>query len=143
MRTRRWIVKAAFAMLMIAIAAPAFAQEVVTTGPPPELRAHLDAFMKAFNSTDAAAWEKMASAVFTPAFLKSQTPAERKTAVAAMRKQFGTIAIERVERQGGPDAPLEMYVKGSVASGVFTIDLDDASSKFDSLKTQVKKTDVP
>jgi hypothetical protein len=124
--------------LAAAIAAPAIAQEVVVTGPPPELRTHLDAFMKAFNSANDDDWEAMAKTVFTPEFLKKQTPAERKKAVAAMRAQFGKIHIQQVDRRGGPDAPLQVTVAGTVASGSIWIDLDD-SSRFDSLKAEVKK----
>jgi hypothetical protein len=123
--------------MFAAVAAPAFAQEIVVTGPPPELRTHLEAFLKAFNSSNSEAWEAMAKAAFTPEFLKKQTAAERKAAYAKMRADFGTIAIERVERNG-PDSPLQVFLKGSVASGVLWIDLDDAS-RFDNLKPEVHK----
>jgi hypothetical protein len=127
--------------LLIALAAtPALAQEVVVSGPPPALRANMDAFVKAFNSTGTEAWEAMAKSVFTPEFLKSQTADQRAKAVAKLRTDFGTIAVQRVERQGGPDAPLQVFVKGSTASGVLWIDLDD-NSHFMSLKGEVRKSD--
>jgi hypothetical protein len=125
-------------LLLMGAAAPAFAQEVVVTGPPPELRKNLDAFMKAFNSGDAAAFEAMAKAAFTPGYLKRQTPDERKAAYTKMHSTFGTIQFNRVERNG-PEAPLQAFVKGSAASGVFWIDLDE-SSRIDGLRTEVAKT---
>lgn len=137
-RRRYWV-----GLLSLAIAscfaAPASAQEVVVTdGPPPVLRAHMDAFIKAFNSGSAEQWEAMAKTVFTPAFFKRQTPDERKKAFLAMRADLGTITVQRVERQGGPDAPLQIIVKGSVKSGVLWIDLDD-DHRFDSLKAEIDK----
>lgn len=108
------------AMLLMAV--PAAAQEVVT-GPPPVLRQNLDAFLKGFNAT-AAEYEAMAKATFSPAFYKSQTAEQRAAAYKQLRADFGTIAFQRVERDG-PDAPLVIEVKGSVASGTFWITLDE------------------
>jgi len=119
-------------------ATPAWAQEMVVTGPPPELRRNLDAFQKAFNSGDAAAYETMAKATFTPGYLKQQTADERKAAYTKMRTTFGTIKFEQVERNG-PDAPLQVSVKGSAASGTFWIDLDE-SHRIDGLKVEAGKT---
>ena len=123
--------------LLLMGAAPAWAQEVVVTGPPPELRKNLDAFVKAFNSGDAAAFEAMAKATFTPGYFKRQTTDERKAAYLKIRSTFGTIQFSRVERDG-PEAPLQVSVKGSTASGVFFIDLDE-SSRIDGLRTEVEK----
>lgn len=125
-------------LLLMGAAAPAAAQEMVVTGPPPELRRNLDAFVKAFNSGDAAAFEAMAKATFTPAYFKQQTPEERKAAYTKMTATFGTIQFNRVERNG-PEAPLQVSVKGSTASGTFWIELDE-SSRIDGLKTEVGKT---
>jgi len=136
-RRGTWVnlVAVAIAMVMTAVG---HAQMVVQNGPPPELRKHMDAFVKAFNSGDAAEWEKMAQATCTPEYLKKATAEQRKSEYKKMHDTFGTIAIQQVERQGGPDAPLQVFVKGSTASGVFWIDLDDAL-RFDSLKAEVRK----
>jgi hypothetical protein len=129
-------------VLMLALmTASTSAQEIITTGPPPELRAHLDSFFKAFNSGSAEEWEAMARAAFTPGFLKRQTADERKKAYLSLHSDFGTIALDHVERQG-PDAPIQVFVKGSVASGVIWIELDDVS-RFDGLKGEIKKKDPP
>ncbi|HET9371254.1 MAG TPA: hypothetical protein VFO19_13430 [Vicinamibacterales bacterium] len=136
-RMQQWMLGVALAVL--AVAPTAAAQEMVVTGPPPVLRARLDAFLKAFNSGDAAQFEKMATEAFTSAYLKSQTADERRQAYVKMRADFGTIAFERVERRG-PDAPLEINVKGSVASGTMTIELDD-DHKIDGIKSSVTKNE--
>lgn len=125
-------------LLLMGASAPAFAQEVIVTGPPPELRRNLDAFMKAFNSGDSAAFEAMAKETFTPGYFKRQTPDERKAAYTKMHSTFGTIQFNRVERNG-PEAPLQAFVKGSKVAGVFWIDLDE-SSRIDGLRTEVEKT---
>jgi len=135
LRIHRLMIGAVLALA--AFATSAAAQEVVVTGPPPVLRARLDAFLKAFNSGDAEQFEKMAAAGFTARYLKSQTADERKKAYLKMRADFGTIGFERVERNG-PDEPLVINVKGSVASGTMTIDLDD-EHKIDGIKANVKK----
>jgi hypothetical protein len=135
MLTRRFVL--AHIGIALLVAAPARAQDIVVAGPPPELRAHLAAFIKAFNADGGDQWEEMAKQVFTPAFLKRQTEAERKQASTKMRDVFGTIAIDHVERDG-PDTPLRVFVKGSVASGILWIDLDEAS-RFDSLKPEVRQ----
>jgi hypothetical protein len=111
------------------------AQEVVVTGPPPELRKNLDAFQKAFNTGDAAQYETMAKSVFTAAYLKKQTAEERKKAYLGLHEQFGSIQFRDVERRG-PDAPLEITVKGSVASGTMWIALD--GFKIDSVKGEAE-----
>jgi hypothetical protein len=125
-------------VLLMVAATPAMAQELVVTGPPPELRKNLDAFQKAFNSGDAAVYEAMAKATFTPGYFKRQTADERKAAYTKMHATFGTIKFERVERNG-PEAPLVVTVKGTVASGTFEIDLDE-SHRIDGLKVEAGKT---
>ena len=54
-----------------------------------------------------------------------------------MQADFGKIQFSRVERNG-PDAPLQVTVKGSVASGVMWIDLDEAH-RIDRIKAGVEK----
>jgi hypothetical protein len=126
-------------MMTIGLAVTAHAQQIVTSGPPPELRAHVTAFVKAFNSTSDEEWEAMAKAAFTKDLLKKQTPDQRKKQHADLKAQFGTIEVQNLSRMGGPDAPLQVIVKGSVASGSLWIELDD-ESRFDSIKGEVQKT---
>jgi hypothetical protein len=132
---------AACVMFLLSLCAvSAAAQEVVVTGPPPALRKNMDAFKAAVNGT-AAEYEAMAKTVFTDEFFKSQTPAQRKAELEKLQAAFGKISFGRVERNGGPDAPLQVSVKGSTASGVIWIGIDDDTSKFMSLKPEypVKK----
>jgi hypothetical protein len=136
MRTRRFLTAA---VMTVGMFATARAQEVVTTGPPPALRAHLEAFVKALNSTSDDEWEKMAKSAFAPDYLKKQSPDQRKKLHADLKAQFGTIQVQRLNRNGGPDAPLQVIVKGTVASGNLWIELDD-ESRFDSIKGEVQKT---
>lgn len=109
------------AMLMMAV--PAAAQDQERMGPPPELRKNLDAFLKGFNGT-VAEYEATAKETFSPAYYKSQTPEQRAAEHKKLRADFGTIQFQRVERDG-PDAPLVIETKGSVATGTFWIDLDE------------------
>lgn len=122
--TGRVCVKIVIGALAVLVwgAAPAQAQEVVT-GPPPELRKNLDAFLKAVNATPEA-YETMAKETFSPAFYKGQTAAERRKVFEALREQYGTLTFGRVERNG-PEEPLIITVKGSKAEGTVYIDLDD------------------
>lgn len=126
MFTRRSVLSLIGTAALVLCATPAAAQDVVVTGPPPELRKNLDGFQKAFNSGNPSEYEAMAKATFTPEFYKRQTADERKAWHAKTLKQLGTIAFTRVERNG-PEAPLEIQVKGSVAPSVFWIDIDESS----------------
>jgi len=137
MFTRRFALSLIGGALIMAAATSGRAQEVVVTGPPPALRRNLDAFQKAFNSGDAAQFETMAKDAFAPENFKRQTADDRKKAYAKWHADFGTIKFERVERRG-PDAPLQIFFKGSVASGVMWMDLDD-SSRIDSVKVEGEK----
>lgn len=126
-------------VLLASTAASAAAQEIIVQdGPPPALRKNLDALKAAVNGT-AEQYEAMAKTAFTAELLKSQTPAQRKADYDKIRAAFGTIAYERIERNGGPDAPLQVFVKGSTASGFIWIGLDEETSKFNSLKPEVAK----
>ncbi len=136
MGTRRMFTAMALA---IGLAGAAHAQVVVTGGPPPELRKHMDAFVKAFNSTSDEAWAAMVKENFTPEFNKAHSPDALKKLHADLRATFGTIQVQNLMRNGGPDAPLQVNVKGTVASGSLWMDLDDGSF-FDSLKGEVQKT---
>ena len=102
---------------------PAVAQVVRTGGPPPEIRELIDGVIAGVNG-NVDAWEAFAQAKFAPDYLKQQTREQR----AALHKQivdrFGPVTRERVNREG-PDAPLLINVKGSRASGVIVVALDD------------------
>ncbi len=120
-------------------AASAAAQEVVVRdGPPPALRKNLDAFKAAVNGT-AEQYEAMAKMAFTAELLKSQTPAQRKADFEKLRAGFGAIAFDHIERNGGPDAPLQVFVKGAAGAGVIWIGLDEETSKFVSMKPEFPK----
>ena len=92
-------------------------------GPPPEIRALVDGVIAAANG-DAAAWEAFAQKSFTPAYLKQQTPAERSAFHQQIVDRFGTVSRGGVMRDS-PDAPLQINVKGSKASGVIAVSVDD------------------
>ena len=103
----------------VTIAAPA-AQEVRRGGPPPEVRAVFDALLEAVNGGSEDAWEAFAQARFSPSFLQKQSRAERAQLYQQIVTTFGTVAIEGVRREG-PDAPLQMNVKGSKADGAIVL----------------------
>lgn len=107
------------------VAGQAFADQV-RTGPPPEIRALFDAFTQAMNSGSADAWEAFVQARFAPALAEKTTPQQRAQMYAMLAKDFGTITIERVNREG-PDAPLQLNVKGSNGNGVFILGIDGSS----------------
>ena len=136
MVTRRLMVGLMASALALTVSGT-FAQEIVVDGPPLPLRKNLDAFQKAFNSGEAAQYETMAKAAFSEGFLKSQTAEERKKAYTKWHAGFGSIKFEQVERRG-PDAPLQVFFKGSVASGVMWIELGEAS-KIASIKVEGEK----
>jgi hypothetical protein len=132
-----------FLLLAItASAATASAQEVVvdTSGPPPALRANIQAFRKALNGS-AADFEAMTKDVYTPAALKAQTPAQRKALFDTVRAACGTVEFEQLMREGGPDAPLQIPVKGATGAGVIWVDLDDATHKFAAVRFEPAKHD--
>jgi D-alanyl-D-alanine carboxypeptidase len=114
------------AISLLASASASGRQAVRTGGPPPEIRALFDGFIAAFNSGSAETWEAFTKERFTPALLQ-KIPADRR---AGMYRQlvddFGTIALDRVLRDG-PDAPLNMHVKGTKGNGVFMLTLDAGS----------------
>jgi hypothetical protein len=138
MLTRRSMLSVLSGAMLLCFAAPVAAQEIVTTGPPPELRKNLDAFQKAFSSGDAAQYEAMAKTAFTPEYLKQQTPEQRKAEYTKWFAAFGAIKFQQVMRNS-PDAPLEITVKGAVASGLMWIDVDDETSKLAGVKAEAHK----
>jgi hypothetical protein len=100
----------------------AYGQDRASSGPPPEIRDHIDALVKALNSGSSAEWEKMAQAHFSSGELKRQSVETRKQLFDNMRHDFGNIALGRVD---GPDQPLRLHIKGSSgATGVIEVDLE-------------------
>ena len=121
--TRHLRSRPAVVTLSLLLTAPLSAQVVRQGGPPPEVRAVFDALVEAVNGSSAESWEAFAQARFTPALLQQQSRDQRAELYRQLVDRFGTIAIESVRRQG-PDAPLQINVKGSKASGVIGMDLD-------------------
>ena len=128
MHTRHRPIRTLVAALAVAVStvAPARAQEVVRQGPPPEVRALVDAVVKALNDT-ADAWEALAKERFTPALLKQQTAADRKAQHQKVRTDLGAVKFERATRMG-PDAPLQLHLTGATgATGMVTLEIDDST----------------
>jgi D-alanyl-D-alanine carboxypeptidase len=113
-------------LLVFSLVAGNAAATQLQTGPPPQVRALFDAFTQAMNSGSAETWEAFVQARFSPALAQKSTPQQRAQMYAMLAKDFGTIAIERVTREG-PDAPLQVSVKGTGGNGVFILGLDDSS----------------
>ena len=106
---------------------PVATEQIVRTGgPPPAVRAIIDGLLQAVNSGTADDWERYAQERFSAELLEKQSVEERRQTFERIRAQFGTITPEFINRQG-PAAPLELSVKGTRASGVIAIGLDDAS----------------
>src|SRR5918995_936132 len=124
---------AIFALVFLAAGASLPAQQVVGQGPPPEIRALVDAVITAVNSGSPDAWESFAQARFAPSLLQKQTREQRAEQYQQIATRFGTVAIQGVRRQG-PDAPLELMVKGSASTGVIEVGVEgDATPKITSL----------
>ncbi len=82
-------------------------------GPPPEIRSHIEALTSAYNSGSVEQWEVMAKEHFAPSALAGHTAEDRKQLFDRMHGDFGkTIALDRAERRG-PDAPLDLHVRGA------------------------------
>ena len=131
------ILLSAVALALLPLSA-ARAQEVVRQGPPPEVRALVDAVVKAFND-GADGWEALAQQRFAPALLKQQSAAERKAQYQKARTDAGAVTFERATRMG-PDAPLDLHLKGAAGTtAVITIEIDDATPlKITNLKIESK-----
>lgn len=111
--------------LMMAAGAAPHGQQIVQTGPPPEIRALIHGFIQAVNGDDAA-WEAYAQARYTPAFLKAQAPQDRAAIHRQIVDRFGAVARGPVRREG-PEGPLEISVKGTKAEGVIAVYVDDGT----------------
>jgi D-alanyl-D-alanine carboxypeptidase len=113
--------------LIISCAVSLPAQQVVRKEAPPEIRDLVEAVVTAVNSGSHDAWEAFGQQRLSPGLLKRQSAEERKQQYERLRAEFGTIALDRVTRRG-PDAPLELNVKGSTGkSGVIALELDESS----------------
>jgi D-alanyl-D-alanine carboxypeptidase len=123
--TRR-IIGFGAALVLVLSAQPAAQQVVKSGGPPPAVRAIVDGFLHAVNNGTADDWEKYAQDHFAAELLQKRSAEERRQIFDRLRTAFGTITPGAVNREG-PNAPLELTVKGTRASGVVTLGLDNAS----------------
>jgi D-alanyl-D-alanine carboxypeptidase len=101
-------------------------QERVTTGPPPEIRALVDAVTAAVLGGSPDAWESMARERFAPDLLAKQTAAERRQLYDKVSAAFAGAKRGPVRRHG-PDAPLELQMVGpSGPAGAIVLELTNA-----------------
>ena len=115
------------AALAVASAAGTKAQQ----GPPPEIRTLIEAVIQAANANDEA-WEAFAQKSFAPAYLTKQTPVQRSALHQQIVGRFGTVARGPVLREG-PDAPLQITIKGSKGSGMLAVSVDDSTFRITDL----------
>lgn len=115
-------------------------QQVVTSGPPAEIRSHIHALVEALNSGSSTDWENMAQEQFTPSELKRHSVEERKQVFDNLHRDFGTISVGMVE---GPDQPLRVHIKGSTgATGVIELRLEQSAPyRIDSLGVNIGESD--
>ena len=113
------------------------AQQAVRTSAPPEIRALVDSVIQAVNSGSADAWEAFAQARFAPSLLQKQTRDQRAEQYRQIADRFGTVAMNGVRRQG-PDAPLELMVKGEKGNGSIVVDIEgDTTPRIISLSVDI------
>lgn len=94
----------AFAVLLLFVAAfvaPARAQR-------PEIRARIDAFVKALSSGSPDQFEAMARANYTPELL-DRTSATRRTTVARIHSDFGAMTVAGADMSTPTHATLQMH----------------------------------
>ena len=117
-------------LLVVAVAflvAPmAVAQDVVTTGPPPEIRALVDAFTGAVLGNSPDAWETMTRERCAPEFLTKNSVAERRKLYDTLHGAVAGGKRGRVMRRG-PDEPLELQMIGPSGQPAGTIVLEVTS----------------
>lgn len=103
-------------------------------GPPPEMRSHVDAFVKALNSGSSNQWERMAQEHFSPAQLRRRSVEERKQTFENLRSHLSRAG--RTPRSG---RPLQLYAEGSTGMrGVMELELErDAPYRIDGFRVQV------
>jgi CubicO group peptidase (beta-lactamase class C family) len=112
-----------FALLVLASGAQA--QVEVRKEAPPEIRQLITAVVEAVNGA-AERFEAFAQARFAPELLKKHSPADRAALHRKLSDTFGQIAVGAVRREG-PDAPLQLQLKGSKSNGVIMIDVDSSA----------------
>jgi hypothetical protein len=104
----------------LGVVSPISAQE--RTGPPPEIRALVEAVVSGVTGT-AAGFEAMAKERFAPDFLSKTPAAARRTLYDQLHAQFGSGKRGPVVRQG-PDEPLEIEMVGPNGSlGVIIVEI--------------------
>ena len=110
------------------IAAPvAGRQEVVVTGPPPEIRALVDAFTGAVLGGSPDAWETMARERFAPDYLAKLPAPERRKLYDELKGDFGGGKRGPVMRRG-PDEPLELQMMGpSGPAGTIVLEITNGN----------------
>jgi hypothetical protein len=112
-------------LAVVSLAAPVTAQDVVITGPPPEIRALVDAFTGAVLGGSPEAWEAMARERFAPDLLTKLPAPERRKLYDKLHAAFAKGKRGPVRRQG-PDAPLELQMVGpSGPAGTIVLELTD------------------
>jgi CubicO group peptidase (beta-lactamase class C family) len=117
-------IRLAVPVLVAVLTVPITAQEVVRTGgPPPEIRALIDATVAALNGGSPEAFEAFAQKHFAPALLEKTAPAGRATLFRSMTEQFGQARLNGVRREG-PDAPLRLQIQGVNGAGEIVLELD-------------------
>ena len=128
MRQTSLILSSIFCCLLVIDAGAQSGQRVRRGGgPPPEMRALIEAVVTAFNSGRADEWEAMAMQRFAPGHLARRSATERAEMYERLRADFGTIDADKVLREG-PDAPLELYVRGSTgAEGVISLEIEPSA----------------
>src|SRR6186997_529651 len=124
--TSREAARFAVAAFLIAATVSLPARQV-RTGAPPEIRALVDAVVQAVNSGSPEAWEAFAQARYAPSLLQKQTRDQRAEQYRQIADRFGTVAMEQVRREG-PEAPLQINVKGTKGSGVIEVDVDGGAT---------------
>lgn len=127
------------ASILVASITSISGQVVRTGGPPPEIRELIDGIIVAING-DAAAWEAFAQAKFAPDYLTAQTRDQRAAIHQQIVDRFGSVARGGVNREG-PDAPLQIGVKGSKASGVIVVSVDDRIFRITNIAIGVPPTE--
>jgi CubicO group peptidase (beta-lactamase class C family) len=126
--TRSAVGRIALVVAVLIAAAIPSAQEVRRASPPPEVRALFDALLAAVNGGSADGWEAFAQERFLPELLKKQSREDRARLYRQIVDRFGSISIGSARREG-PDAPLQLNIKGSKASGVIILEMDDATPR--------------
>jgi hypothetical protein len=120
--TNRILVPVLTATLLAA--APLHAQEVVRKEAPPQIKELVGAVVQAVNGS-AAEFESFAQKYFAPELLQKQSAADRAALHGRLSAAFGKIGINGIRRQG-PDAPLQMQVKGDKSEGEILVGIDSS-----------------